>query len=66
MKYILRILALPGFFIMQTVFLIYTLFVRCFLWVAYGGEVFSYTPMDRATIHKIYLEIKKDLYNITI
>jgi len=58
MKYIIRVSCLPGFMLMQAAFLSVSFAARCFRWIRYGGEAFDYDPTDRATIYKIYRELK--------
>ena len=58
MIYILRILSLPGFIILQVVYLAWGVIARSWRWVRYGGEAFNYNPLDRPSIYKIYKELK--------
>jgi hypothetical protein len=58
MKYILRLIALPFWFMIGFIHLVYKLCERSWLFLKYGGECITYLPEDPATIKEIYNQIK--------
>jgi hypothetical protein len=58
MKYILRLIVLPFWFVIGLVHLVYVLLQRSWLFLKHGGECITYLPEDRTTIKEIYDQIK--------
>ena len=58
MKYIVRILSAPFLFIVLLVANVYMSLNSIFCWIKNGGEFHIYEQNEKATIQKIYDEIK--------
>lgn len=59
MKIAVRILLLPIAFLLHLIPHIIGLSVTLYKWVRYGGEFIVYDPTDRASIGRIWEELKK-------
>ena len=59
MKIAIRILLLPVGFILQLIPHVIGLTINLYRWVRYGGEFIIYTGDDKASMAKIYTELKK-------
>lgn len=60
MRYVLRILGLPFFMGLMLITMIYSFFLKSYLWVHYGGEAVNYNDrMNRKTVSDIFYAIQE-------
>lgn len=62
MKYIIRLLALPFYILIISLFFIKEIIFNAYYFIIYGGEVIVYTE-DKSKIHDIYLKVKEEFEN---
>lgn len=61
MNIILRIIATPFVFILYAIIHVHITIKGTFLFLRYGGEWLTYMRDDKASISKIYTELKNNL-----
>lgn len=60
MKYLKRILGLPFFIALMVIASVWSIFLKSYLWVRWGGEAVNYNDrMNRKTISDIFYSIQR-------
>jgi hypothetical protein len=61
MRYVLRIISLPFFIGLLLIGLIWTIVLKSYLWIRYGGEAINYNDkMNRKTVAEVFYSIQNN------
>lgn len=59
MRYVLRVISLPFFIGLMTISTLWSILLKSYLWVRYGGEAVNYNDkMNRKTITDLFYKVE--------